>query len=163
MNPEYWDKCMNHVNIILDSKYDFNVANKLVLKDFGTEPYNYTPEQLKIFDKPFRGGRIKNKKIFNRSPIYFFENKNLGRFPPSKILAEGVNKFKDWTCYAGIDILSIDFKGNINLGGACRMRSNGITDKTIYDDYVFPNSPQVCTIDICKCAPDVETRKFKNG
>ena len=62
-----------------------------------------------------------------------------------------------------IDILSIDFKGNIRLGGACKMKLKDVTDKTIYDDYVFPNSPQVCAIDICKCSPDVETRKFKNG
>ncbi len=164
MNPEYWDKCMDHVNIILDSKYDFNVANKLVLKDFGTEPYDYTPEQLKIFDKPFRGGINQRKlKLFNRQPIYFFENKNLGKLPPPKIFAEKLNKFKGWTCYAGIDILSIAFNGNISLGGACRMRSTGVTDKTIYDDYDFPNSPQVCAIDVCKCSPDVETRKFKNG
>jgi organic radical activating enzyme len=164
MNPEYWDKCMDHANIILDSKYDFTVVKKLVLKDFWTEPYDYTPEQLKIFDGPFRGSiaEIENKKIFNRRPIYYFENEKIGRVRPPKIIAEGLNKFKGWTCYAGIDILSVDFQGKIKLGGACKMEYDGITNKTIYDDYDFPNSPQVCAIDICACSPDVETRKFKN-
>ena len=31
MNPEYWDKCMDHVNIILDSKCDFNVTHNTIM------------------------------------------------------------------------------------------------------------------------------------
>lgn len=150
MLPNDWQKSMQHVNIILDSKNKFDVSPKTLLKNFGDYPYDYTEDQKKILKTKFRFNQLNSKNKKYRKGIN-----------PTKLIANKDNKFKNYTCYAGIDIIFIDKDGKLTLGGNCMVVSEGFTGKTIYDDdIVFPNQPVKCTQEFCTCLPDIQTRKY---
>ena len=154
MLPNKWQKSMQHVEIILDSKHKFDVSPKTLLHDFGVKniPYDYSEDQKKTLKTKFRFNQLSSKNKKYRKGIN-----------PGKLIANGDNKFKNYTCYAGIDIIGISRFGELRLGGNCKVASLGFTGKTIYDDdIVFPTKPVICTQEKCSCLPDVQTKKYLN-
>tara|TARA_B100001175_G_scaffold306792_1_gene305285 strand:- start:493 stop:1434 length:942 start_codon:yes stop_codon:yes gene_type:complete len=155
MIPWEWDKCMEHIETLMHSKHPFNVSPKTLLKDFGGKniPYDYTDNQKKILNKKFRFNQLSNKHKKYRKGIN-----------ATKLVANQANRFLGYTCYAGIDIISINKVGGLRLGGNCYVQHKGFTDKKYYDDNIaFPQGPTICTQKICSCLPDVQTRKYINA
>jgi len=151
MLPKQWNKCIEHANIILESNHQFNVSPKTLLHDFGGKniPYHYTKEQKEVLTSKFRFDIIEGRKKFRKG------------INPHKIIAMGENCFMDYTCYAGVDIIAIDKKGNLKLGGNCKMHKQGFTQKKYYeDDIIFPTEPIICKQTTCNCLPDIQTRKY---
>lgn len=77
----------------------------------------------------------------------------------STLIKEGINQFKGWDCYAGIESLFINWDGNV-YRGTCRV---GGSLGNIYQDKTI-NLTDVgivkCTRDFCTCATDVPITKF---
>ena len=75
-----------------------------------------------------------------------------------KKIINNLNKhhFKNWYCYAGIDIIHLDHEGDIRYGGACPVSTNSnITD----NKYNLPIEPVRCPVKVCHCCDDIECRK----
>jgi len=160
MLPALWEKCIETIETLKTSKYKWCIAVKVVLKDFGHEPYDYTKEQEEFMKKMPRPPKINNRPSYNNR--FMLNNKQTEHYVAAQIINERKHSFKDWKCYAGIDIISISREGKFKIGGACPMSYERFTNKTIYDtDYVFPSTPVICNIDWCKCGPDIITRKEK--
>lgn len=160
MLPELWDKCIDTIEVLKTSKYEWGIAVKVVQKDFGPEPYDYTEDQIEFMKKMPRPPKINNRPSYNNS--FILNDKETTHYLASQIINERKHSFKGWKCYAGIDIINITRNGKFKIGGACPMPYDGFTNKTIYDlDYEFPTEPVTCDIDWCKCGPDIITRKEK--
>tara|TARA_B100000497_G_C7655222_1_gene394362 strand:- start:140 stop:1111 length:972 start_codon:yes stop_codon:yes gene_type:complete len=157
MIPDLWDKCISDIEIMKQSRNNFHIEAKVLLKDFDTDPYDYTSEQLTIFQKPVRPGSANpNHRYYRISSI----NNETKKTAPGTMMSKGLNYFKGFECWAGVDILKINNNGSLALGGKCSVKSNGLTDKTIYDtDINFLTQPIICTVDRCTCLPDINTRK----
>jgi MoaA/NifB/PqqE/SkfB family radical SAM enzyme len=67
-----------------------------------------------------------------------------------------LNKYKDWTCNAGIESLMINWDGDVHRA-TCRV---GGSLGNIYDGtYVVPSSPVICDRNFCTCAADIPISK----
>ena len=66
------------------------------------------------------------------------------------------NKFKGWTCNAGIESLMINWDGDVHRA-TCRV---GGSLGNIYEgDFVAPNEPVICDRNFCTCAADIPLTK----
>jgi MoaA/NifB/PqqE/SkfB family radical SAM enzyme len=68
------------------------------------------------------------------------------------------NKFKDWTCNAGLESLMINWDGEVHRA-TCRV--GGSLGNIYESDFVAPSDPVICTRDWCTCAADIPLTKMK--
>lgn len=69
-----------------------------------------------------------------------------------------LNKYKDWTCNAGIESLMINWDGEVHRA-TCRV---GGSLGNIYTNTVqVPSDPVLCTREFCTCAADIPLTKIK--
>ena len=69
------------------------------------------------------------------------------------------NKFKDWTCNAGIESLMINWDGDVHRA-TCRV---GGSLGNIYEgNFVAPSEPVTCDRNFCTCAADIPLTKISS-
>lgn len=68
-----------------------------------------------------------------------------------------LNKYKDWTCNAGLESLMINWNGDVHRA-TCRV---GGSLGNIYEDtFVAPIDPITCDRNFCTCAADIPLTKY---
>ena len=68
-----------------------------------------------------------------------------------------LNKYKDWTCNAGIESLMINWDGDVHRA-TCRV---GGSLGNIYEgNFVAPREPVICDRNFCTCAADIPLTKL---
>lgn len=67
------------------------------------------------------------------------------------------NSYRGWQCWAGIESLMIDSKGDVYVA-TCRAKKLG----NIYEDFEMPSEPIICNKTWCTCAADLNTSKAQN-
>lgn len=68
-----------------------------------------------------------------------------------------LNKYKGWTCNAGIESLMINWDGDVHRA-TCRV---GGSLGNIYDGtFTIPQEPIICDRNFCTCAADIPITKF---
>ena len=67
------------------------------------------------------------------------------------------NKYKDWTCYAGIESLMINWDGEVHRA-TCRV--GGSLGNMYEGNFVAPIDPITCTRDWCTCSADIPLTKY---
>ena len=71
-----------------------------------------------------------------------------------------MNKYKGWSCNAGIESLMINWDGEVHRA-TCRV---GGSLGNIYEgSFIVPNEPVVCTRDFCTCAADIPITKISSS
>jgi MoaA/NifB/PqqE/SkfB family radical SAM enzyme len=68
-----------------------------------------------------------------------------------------LNKYKDWTCSAGLESLMINWDGEVHRA-TCRV--GGSLGNIYKDNFVAPIDPVICTRDWCTCASDIPLTKY---
>lgn len=75
------------------------------------------------------------------------------------IIKHNTNQFKDWTCYAGVESLMVNWDGEVHRA-TCRV---GGSLGNIYEGtFEAPDRPVTCTRDYCTCAADIPLTKFSS-
>lgn len=69
-----------------------------------------------------------------------------------------LNKYKDWTCNAGLESLMINWDGEVHRA-TCRV--GGSLGNIYQDTFAAPIDPVTCTRDWCTCAADIPLTKCK--
>jgi MoaA/NifB/PqqE/SkfB family radical SAM enzyme len=68
-----------------------------------------------------------------------------------------LNKYKDWTCNAGLESLMINWDGEVHRA-TCRV---GGSLGNIYEDtFIVPTESITCTRDYCTCSADIPLTKW---
>ena len=68
-----------------------------------------------------------------------------------------MNKYKDWSCNAGIESLMINWDGEVHRA-TCRV--GGSLGNIYTDGFSVPTNPITCTRDWCTCAADIPLTKI---
>ncbi|WP_170422234.1 radical SAM protein [Ruegeria arenilitoris] len=163
------------VNItMLPDRFDesYDVARKLgqefprigiVMKplrlEFGNELYPYSDEQLsKMRERMSSPGRSGGKLRHPRG-IMVRNNADGSRetFRPNEFIMRGENRWKGWTCDAGIESLRIAGDGGV-FRAVCGV--GGRIGK-IGGDIALPEGAVICTKESCSCVADILISKFK--
>lgn len=69
-----------------------------------------------------------------------------------------LNQYKDWTCYAGLESLMINWDGEVHRA-TCRV--GGSLGNIYTGSFNVPNDPVICTRDWCTCSADIPLTKHK--
>ena len=67
-----------------------------------------------------------------------------------------LNKYKDWTCNAGLESLMINWDGDVHRA-TCRV--GGSLGNIYNGTFVVPNAPVICDRNYCTCAADIPLTK----
>jgi len=71
----------------------------------------------------------------------------------NELVLQGLNRHKGWTCWAGLDMLNIDYTGNV-FSADCGQRPLGTIK-----DFTLPTTTLTCGKDLCSCLSDIYLRK----
>lgn len=159
MLPEKFDVSMKAIDKFskLQSK-NLIVSPKVVLKNFGSDPVDYTEEQ-KSFINNFVAVSINHNKIHRRGMEFIYNDGSKELMNSRKCLLEKQNDFKNWKCFAGLHGLIVDFSGDIYRGECHVGGSIGhIGDQKIE----FPEKEIICTKNFCSCLTDLYIKKIRN-
>ncbi|MHA1817072.1 MAG: hypothetical protein ACTSX1_13810 [Candidatus Heimdallarchaeaceae archaeon] len=140
------DEC----KICVDPKYLLDrVTEKL---------YSYTNDQLDIF----KNNAVFGFQYFNGYKNKIFTEKSNGdivRVTTKDIFLNEYNKFKGWKCFGGLQSFTINYDGNIFVGGCGRGNIGNIYKQNIK----LPSKPYICDIDSCNCSADFIISRKENG
>jgi MoaA/NifB/PqqE/SkfB family radical SAM enzyme len=74
------------------------------------------------------------------------------------VIKKHLNQYKDWTCYAGIESLMINWDGDVHRA-TCRV--GGSLGNIYNDTFTQPQEPTVCDRNYCTCAADIPLTKAR--
>jgi len=146
MLKDSWEETESLFNRI-QSKWPLVRINKRMLFEdpvFNTQPKEYTQEQTVKLKR--QHGDI---KIIKGSDVEYTDYQTL--------VLEGRNKFKGYTCWAGLEQIVVDAWGRV-YKGHCRQDGfmGNIKDKNI----VWPTEAKACSLDLCKNSFDILATKI---
>ena len=161
MHPDHFDLCISVVEELVKDVPNVSIALQPLLVDFKDELYKYTDEQMKIIDDQFElfGSRVRWTKDW---PIFRGAMKLVGgekqmTSSAHRFISEGVNRWKGWRCYAGVEQIVIDTDGRIWRGWCLEGGSLGFIENYIK----LPEEPIICSRDYCHCNFDIMCTKEK--
>lgn len=128
---------------------------------------NYSNDQLEYIKKYNSSHSFTEEKIFQIEHLldFFDQYNNIAVWndgtesiiDPYWLIKNKQNSFKNWKCFAGNEVLSIDETGQIYWAN-CRAKSFGH-----YSEFIgIPENDNLkCPFDRCECNSDIRTKKSK--
>lgn len=90
--------------------------------------------------------------------LLFYKEQPMEQRHANDVIKLHLNKYKGWTCNAGIESLMINWDGDVHRA-TCRV---GGSLGNIYEgSFVAPSEPVTCDRNFCTCAADIPLTKFK--
>jgi len=89
--------------------------------------------------------------------LLFYKDKPMEQLHANDVIKLHLNKYKGWTCNAGIESLMINWDGDVHRA-TCRV---GSSLGNIYKgEFVAPSEPVTCDRNFCTCAADIPLTKY---
>lgn len=100
----------------------------------------------------------KDATVKENTVIFLKEEPDMPRLKHANdVIKLNMNKFKDWTCHAGVESLMVNWDGEVHRA-TCRV---GGSLGNIYENtFVVPAEPIQCTRNFCTCASDIPITKY---
>lgn len=163
MDPEAFDTCLEIVDKLKTSKYNWPIIAKVV--HFGGA-HRYSQEQLLYFNDSIKRYpevewyNTTSKKPVKEITIVKYDNEIIQTNSDSWLTRNGLNHFKDWQCNLGVDILKIFPDGRIT--GNCQQKLFEVDN--LYSPEFVKNfnpviAPVICTKFVCGCNEEVVCNK----
>lgn len=132
---------------------------KTVRKNFGGEPdERYSNEDLAWLADVYGEEAIERTIAVDFAAGAFVERQH---FAPNELIARKLNRFKGMGCYAGVEMLSIDSRGDVD--GAVCFRGKKWRRYNIFRGDDIPESmsrPVICPFASCGCPEDIAISKI---
>lgn len=87
----------------------------------------------------------------------FFKNNKSELMHSNDIIKLHLNKYKGWSCNAGLESLMINWDGEVHRA-TCRVGNS--LGNIYYKTFVVPTDPIICDRNNCTCAADIPLTKF---
>jgi organic radical activating enzyme len=157
MLPDRFDECLAAAKSIAECCSDVTLTVKPLLLDFGPKLFPYSSSQMAVLREFSFAIRDTRPLLSIRGSMKCIsDDGSTSVKTASQLLVECANQWAGWTCYAGVEMLSIDAKG-IVFRGLCRV---GGAIGNIFDPVTQPpNGPIVCTRERCSCLADIMTTR----
>jgi MoaA/NifB/PqqE/SkfB family radical SAM enzyme len=167
-DPRFWEICLEWKNI-LNTIDNIKIVMLEVMNDWSGAVYKnfYTDQQLEFLKINNTVHTFTEEKItdienllsyfdrFNNTAIW--DDGSETTVDPYYLIKHKQNFFKDWTCFAGNQVLSIDDDGIVYWGN-CRAKVLGH-----YSQFKIGTNEGsiICSFDRCECSTDIRAKKSK--
>ncbi len=164
MQQEYFDECCEIGLEISKSIKNSSLSFQPVMKTLGvdSELMDYTQEQLdrlKYLEETVKIVWEKEVKTYRGMLKRGFDDGTEEDISATALFAEEATGFSGWKCWAGIELLSIFYNGDIypcwGFEGVKKGRIGNIHDEVIN----FPDKPCTCAVDTCFDICDIMTTR----
>jgi Radical SAM superfamily len=156
MHPDRFDAILETVQTIADAAPNTSMTLKPLRLDFGTELYDYAPEQLRTFSRrmtPGPGRRATPRGVMAvRSADGTAQTMRANDF-----LIAGENRWTGWECRAGLESLRIHGTGEVTRA-VC---GSGGPLGNVAGTLDLPFEPIRCDRRACGCVADILITKRK--
>ena len=149
MVPEQFDQLVEISKYIYDNS-SAAIWPKMVLDKINmtNQVVEYTQEQ-KDFIKNWPYFRQLDDEKIHRG-ILLLDNAPI---TANELVLQGLNKHQGWACWAGIDMINVDYTGNV-FSADCGQGPLGTIK-----DFNLPKAPLTCSKSLCSCLSDIYLRK----
>jgi organic radical activating enzyme len=158
MLPNRFEDCLTSAKRIAAKCDDITLSLKPLLINFGPEMYPYTPAQKAAMTAslPIRRTRPLHE-IRGEMRVTHHDQSTLLRKSTDFIVTDE-NHWTGWQCNIGLELLSVNFHGEI-FRGICKQggRLGHITDRHL----ALPTAPILCTHESCTCLTDIMTTRWR--
>lgn len=160
MSPDKFDYCFDVAQRAV-ALGDISIALQPLIHDFGDTLYDYTPEQLHIFDQQHE--LCVKKIVYTKSFDYYrgamkqvYADGTSVASSAHRFISDKTNDWSGWKCYAGVEQLIVDMDGTIYRGW-CKVGNalGHINDEIL----TLPTDPIVCNKTMCHCNFDIMSTK----
>jgi len=145
MDAQEWNRCVDYVNIMLNSRLPWNVQAKEVVSSPGRDIDSYTKEQLAYLKDPIKRFTLSKdiSEYRHIESLGFYGDKQFPATANTHIMNKQ-NYFKGWKCNMPLERIAID--AGLNVSGSCGVKFDKL-------------EPVVCPKDCCDCQPDTHITK----
>lgn len=152
MVPESFDNVMTVAKQLYDNS-SLAIWPKLVLDkiDMTNVIANYTDEQRSVLDKWPYFRKLDDSKIHRGNIL--LDGKEVSA---NDLMLSGLNKHTGWECWAGLDMINVDFTGNIFRANCEQGGSLGTIG-----NFTLPKTTLICGKETCNCLSDIYLKKIK--
>lgn len=158
MHPKHFDMCLAVAESAAGTLENASLSLQPVLETLlpGSSLQDYSAEQARILsEKSFRIPWTKAPFTYRGGMRMHYGDGSNSNLEAPQFIVQGINRWKGWSCWAGVDELAIYADGNVYRGW-CKQDLIG----TILDaDISFPDNPTVCLRDSCHCNLDIMNRR----
>jgi organic radical activating enzyme len=154
LKPDNFDEMLLLADTIHYSANNVSIWPKIILdksniSEISNSPSDYTKEQLnKIKEWPYLrklpdANLHRGELLLDDIPI-----------TANDLIVTNKNRFKNWTCWAGLHMINIDMWGNIYRADCQQGGPLGNLER-----YQMPTSTINCNKDVCSCLSDIYLRR----
>lgn len=166
MLPEekYWDKCIVFADGIKSTMDNWTIEFVKIQNDFGEgiTPVHYNNDQINFLQSS--GYREQHNRPDLIRPTAYSWDLNViystgekEKLRTNDMINRGLTIFTDWSCNIGLELLCVNYYGNITRGGCLQ---GGIIGNITQDNpFIFPNEPVICKKQHCNCATEIMVSK----
>lgn len=154
MIPDLFDAIYEKAKTLV-GRQNVSLTLKPLRINFGADLYSYTNvqmQQMRIFTSHSRKVEIKHYRGMMR--VVMTNGTTLEK-APSRFILDRDNQWNGWSCWIGLQLLSVKPNGDI-FRGVCRV---GGKLGNLKSTYTFPTSTVICDKPRCSCVTDIMTRK----
>jgi hypothetical protein len=158
MIPDRFDDCLASARRIAADCEDITLSLKPLLVNFGPDMYPYTPDQKAAMTQPLPIRRTRPIHELRGEMRVSFDDQSSDLRKATDFIVTGQNHWTGWQCNIGLELLSINYHGEI-FRGICKEggRIGHITDPHLD----LPTTPIPCTHDACTCLTDIMTTRWR--
>jgi organic radical activating enzyme len=126
------------------------VSVKPLRKEFGSELYDYTPEQLRTM-AGWKGGGREDATVPRGTMTAVMADGTEKRTRANQFILSGTNRWRGYRCAAGLESLRVKGSGQVQRA-VCG--SGGMLG-TLGEAFALPVAPIVCDKERCSCLADI--------
>jgi organic radical activating enzyme len=156
--PHCFDIALHAAEHLATHCTDVTLLLKPMLIDFKDKLYPYSSNQLSILRERVFTATLTHPIVSIRGDMVAEysdgEKRTMGA---NQFLADGLNRWRDWECNAGVEVISIKYSGAIFRGVCGEGGPIGNIDSP--DTFVLPTLPVRCTRSSCSCLLDIMTTR----
>lgn len=169
MLPEIWDKCFEYACILAKKSNGYSIVTKPLRVNFGHELYPYTKEQLDLLTKYPQFNDLdpnwpkpKTIKRPNKYTVEYSDGTS-ETLDAVKMVAEGMNRFRNYRCAIGMEKIAIRYDGLVTAGSWCKANrtKHSIGNINDLENLQLPEHYVLCPHDVCVNVNDVKVSKWQ--
>jgi organic radical activating enzyme len=150
--PTMFQRAVEVIERLSHSCSDITLILKPLFIEFGAQLYPYTLEQLRILSN-LEFKTATTRPAFSPRLVIIYDDGAAVLKGPTALIAEGANNWIGWQCDIGLELLSINMRGEIYRGECGEGDKLGHVSQP--ESFDLPRSSVICTRDACTCLFDV--------
>lgn len=163
---KYWDKCIAFADTIKSTMSNWAIEFVKIQNDFGESitPVYYNNDQINFlrsngYEEQHNNPDLIRPTAYSWDISIIYNTGQKEKLRTNDILNRGLATFINWRCNIGLELLYVDYHGNITRSGCLQDSVIGKINQDV--PFIFPSEPVICKRQWCNCGTGIMVTKSK--